>query len=171
MLALYYEPTITATQSDAVYHIFGNTGNNEGSNVQIAQAAEFFLESVGNEMDIDNTEHGTIITKESLIRFLDAGHSVIIKRGVYLRDDVTGFRIKGHASLICSYATIEGECKFMILDPLPINQGSVVWLTYDDICSNKDKDNIRWFWDGIIAAYIGSYGTLTPTTNTDNDNT
>ena len=165
MLALNYEPSISKTQSDAVNSIFGSTLDKKGTAEQTAETTEYFLESVGNNTSIGYTELGTIITKESLIRFIDAGHSIIIRRGLYYENDTSGKRAQGHASLICSYANIDGDLKFMILDPWPVNEGEIVWLTYKKICCNVEEGLYTWFWDGIVAAYIGSYGTLTPMEN------
>ena len=154
MLALNYDPRITLTQSNAVNYIFGDTKNKGGSAQQTAAAAEFYLESVGNNTPISHTDEGTIISKNALLGYLEAGHSVIIRRGLYASDDVSGIRFSGHAMLICSYAVTNEGCKFFLLDPWPVNGGSVEWMSYEEICSSTDESNQRWFWDGVIAADI-----------------
>ena len=113
-------------------------------------AAEFLLGTVSNNTEIVCTEFGTILTENALSSYLDDGHAVAIHRGLYMSDDVNSARIDGHALLISGYITVDGVKKYMVLDPLPVNEGKIVWMTYNEIVSSKDGIK-RYFWDAVIA--------------------
>lgn len=150
MLALDYAPSITATQSDAVRAVKGSVVNKDGDQLECEEAAEYLLSTVSNGTNIAYTAIGTILTENALSSYLDDGHAVAIFRGMYSGDDVNSWRMGGHALLVSDYITVDGVKRYMVFDPLPVNEGTIRWLSYDDIVSEEDQ-GVRYFWDAVIA--------------------
>ena len=158
MLALNYAPSITATQSNAVRYVKGSVSDNAGAPKDTQLVAKYLLSTVSDDTEFAYTEYGTILTEAALINYLDTGHAVAIHRGFYYANDVTQTRMGGHALIICGHITVNGKNQYLILDPEPVSEGSIEWMSYTDICDSKDSDpTYRYFWDAVIAADISYF--------------
>ena len=160
MLALNYDRTITASQADGVQEIFGTAGDTGSTHpLEAAAAANYFLGTTHNtSVTIGYSTMGEVLTEQALINYIDNGDVVGVYAGFYMADDVTSYRMGGHAFLVYGYEQVSGVYQFFIYDPMPMNVGEAYRLTYAQIRDHYDNyssvtdEPIRYFWDGFFAA-------------------
>ena len=128
-----------ATKSGTVYHT--------------KEALEYILDYQHPVYAAENK-----IYSETVLRsLLDDSNPVIITRGKY-PDLGGGSRDGGHAMVIIHYYydSSKSDYVYVVLNPEPVNVGSVERKTYSEICRETEQDIIH-IWDGIVVYQKGNY--------------
>lgn len=128
-----------ATQTGSVYHT--------------KEALEYILDYQHPVYAAENK-----IYSETVLRsLLDYSNPVIITRGKY-PDLGGGSRDGGHAMVIIHYYydSSKSDYVYVVLNPEPVNVGSVERKTYSEICRETEQDIIH-IWDGIVVYQKGNY--------------
>lgn len=155
MFAKNYYPSISVTQSQIVEAVTGSVENAGGTPNDISSAVEFCINSVGGTLDLEG-EHGFLpnIYSEDIIKlFLDNGHVLLVGRQWIGENGLPKGR---HAVVVYGYCYINGQCYFLIKDP--IGQHSI--LSYTKLCDSlnansndqSDSADTRSIWSATIVA-------------------
>lgn len=155
MFAKNYYPSISVTQSQIVEAVTGSVENAGGTPNDISSAVEFCINSVGGTLDLEG-EHGFLpnIYSEDIIKlFLDNGHVLLVGRQ-WIGEN--GLPKRRHAVVVYGYCYINGQCYFLIKDP--IGQHSI--LSYTKLCDSlnansndqSDSADTRSIWSATIVA-------------------
>lgn len=148
MMALDYFPRMEKSQSWAVGRVWQIAMDGAGTLAETAEAANHFISSVTDiSYDIQASPAKTILTEEGLTNYLDAGHTVIIRR-VHCNSD--GSSPIGHTTLVTEYEQISGENYFFIWDSEPEDEGSTLGMTYEQICREELTDGYMC-WESFVA--------------------
>ena len=117
MLAKHYA-TIddSKTQTAAVTHVKGNNEDIGGNAIDICAAINYYLSDTGCSQEFGYPGGIDVYSKETLVRFLNDGHVIIIGR--HERDDIYLVNSNvGHTILIYGYIVLNGDAHFLIRDP------------------------------------------------------
>lgn len=164
MFARNHYPGVLYTQSHAVQHVKGSVVNSGGTNAEAAKAMDYYISNISSASFNTSVLNYRIYSEAILKNFLDEGYVIYIARGWYGNINDSTSRNSGHATVICGYIDINGTTRFVILDPLPVNNGSYTLCSYQKIVNGRNcqADEIpdTGVWDGTIVIKT-SYHTST----------
>jgi len=157
MFATNYVSQVTVTQESAITAVMGdNAAFWVAEPANVAAAAEYYIESSSDySVDVVSTEIGFALSQDAVIGCIDEGHVIIAYRGCYPDEQNVSGRYGGHAVLIFGYDDRNSHCELLIYDPLPVNEGTMVRMSYEDFCNGPDTtgdDSDVYIWDAVIVA-------------------
>ncbi len=166
IFALNYSPNVTASQSEAINAI-EQEGGEGGTLNETLDIVDYFLENGNCVMDVTVTEDTQIYSQDTIRRFIDDGHVIILLRTNAHRNldgtvsYSTGlFSSGGHMTVLYGYTYSDTGYKYLIRNPYrygddEYNTSDYMW-SYDKICSGfaaadwEISDNQAWQY-AIIA--------------------
>lgn len=139
------------TQEACALAVKGTTADPSGS---AYDSLKYFLGTIGSSLDVTCT-HEKIYSEDTLMKFLDDGHVLIIHRlwynyqnGMYVFDNI---RV-GHFYVLSGYVTIQGKTWFILHDPSNSDddESEATLMTYQKLRCGYDRteDELRddGFW-------------------------
>lgn len=144
MFAKHYYSGVTYTQEQAVMEIKQTAfAVNEGGDIHETKAAvEYYISNISEDsLRLDSatsTEENGVYSKETLCRFLDDGHVVLVGRRRYPDLNNPNRITAVHAWLIFGYVYIGSEIRFLLWNPEPVNQGSLEIMSYEKLYNGRD---------------------------------
>lgn len=89
---------------------------------------------------------------------LDEDHFVIALFGTYNDENN---RLSGHACIIYDYENIDGVIKYVVYDPLHVNEGKILKMEYNELSRRDDSitGGERYYicWESIVVYQTGSF--------------
>lgn len=90
------------------------------------------------------------IYEESIMQqFLNDGHVIYVSIGWYSNIYDENSRYDGHAILITGYVTINGDCRFIVEDPWPVDEGKMYTISYEKLVNGRNYQQYEEANDGV----------------------
>lgn len=162
MFAKNYASNITYTQDQAVKHIKGDAVNEGGNIVEAANATRYYLSNT--DTNLQGIDIVSIYEESTMQQFLNDGHVIYVSIGWYSNIYDENSRYDGHAILITGYVTINGDCRFIVEDPWPVDEGEMYTISYEKLVNGRNYQQYEkannGVWECTMVAntsYSGSY--------------
>jgi len=154
MFAKHSYPSITRTQTDAVIYIKGDDDDEGGNRVEAQRAINYYISNITTTQINTVIKENVIYSEENLVRFLNDEHVIYISRGWYTDMNDSSSRDGGHATLIYGYTFVNSEIRFLIRDPLPMNEGKTEMISYNKLCCGANYETDEYEDSGVWYASI-----------------
>ena len=154
MMTQYYFPQAFVVQQHGVWHVKYQVINETGTQLETEQAIAYYIRNIDNASLVLHHTLGEVYGPETLIQFIDDEHILYIIIDYYT-DIESQERSSRHGVIICGYVLVNGEYRFVVKDPWPVNVGKTYIISYEKLyCGinaqwDEEMENNTGVWVGM----------------------